>query len=138
MIHPAHEPASEDLRSSSSHNKFAKLFLMYQTAREGAEWVSDDCRSSAYQDAFEKVLSISLKDLVLRIEWRNFSSFASSVCIWVYESILCHMSSVAAVVCRGRCLFFSVHWVHHDHPVLLDNNRQSVSPRQVPVATWHI
>jgi hypothetical protein len=68
MIRPAYEAASEDPRSSSSHDRFAKLSLMYQTAREAAEAVSDDCRSSAYQGAFENALSISLKDLVLRTE----------------------------------------------------------------------
>jgi hypothetical protein len=41
---------------------------MYQTIREAAEVVSDDPRSFAYQNAFEKALSVSLKDLVLRIE----------------------------------------------------------------------
>jgi hypothetical protein len=41
---------------------------MYQTAREAAEALSTDFRSSAHQDTFEKALSISLKDRVLRTE----------------------------------------------------------------------
>jgi hypothetical protein len=41
---------------------------MYQTARETAEAISDDPCSSAEEDAFEKVLSVSLKDLVLHTE----------------------------------------------------------------------
>jgi hypothetical protein len=39
--------------------------MMYQTAREAAEAVSDDSCSSSYQDAFEKALSVSFKDLVM-------------------------------------------------------------------------
>jgi hypothetical protein len=77
MIRRVPEAGFEDPRSSASHDGFAKLFLMYQTAREAAEAVSDDSCSSTDQDAFEKALSISLKDLVLRIEWRDFTSFAN-------------------------------------------------------------
>jgi hypothetical protein len=46
----------------------SNLGLMSQTAREAAEAVSDDLRSSACQDAFERALSVTLKDLVLHTE----------------------------------------------------------------------
>jgi hypothetical protein len=41
---------------------------MYQTAREAAKAISDDPRSSADQDAFEKAFSVSLKGLILHNE----------------------------------------------------------------------
>jgi hypothetical protein len=116
-------PVSEDPGSSVSRDGFTKLSLMHQTAREAAEAVSNDPHPSAGLDAFEKALSASLKELVLRSEaalckgeWRNFTSFATSACLWAYESILCRMSKVATLSCRGRCLFISVQWAHH-HPV---------------------
>jgi hypothetical protein len=68
MTRPAPDAISEDPRSSASYHGFANLFLMYKTARDAADARSDDLCSSAYQDAFEKALSVSLKDLVLRTE----------------------------------------------------------------------
>jgi hypothetical protein len=62
----AGDEVSENLCSSASCDGLAKLSLMYQTAREAAGAVSHDPRSSAYQYAFEKGLSVSPKDLVLR------------------------------------------------------------------------
>jgi hypothetical protein len=49
---------------------------MYQTAREAAE--SDDARSSAYQDAFEKALSVSLKGFLLRSDLSSASEWVPS------------------------------------------------------------
>jgi hypothetical protein len=100
MTRPTPDVVSDDPYSSAPRGGFAKFSLMYQTAREAAEAVSDDPCSSADQDAFEKALSVSLKDLVLALrrrlrkgEWRNFISSAISAWRWMYESIPCRISN---------------------------------------------
>jgi hypothetical protein len=68
MGRPAADATSEDPRSFASRDGFTKLSLVCQAGREAAEAVSADLRSSDYQDTFEKALSVSLKDGVLRTD----------------------------------------------------------------------